>query len=390
MSRDELSGAQLEELAALDRILAREPVGEQHLELAALVDSVRAGAPRMDPAFAQRLDARLAGLRSAQRGYARLRAARPRVRRLAFASGGLVAAAVAFTIVISSGLLGGGAPRPVSPLERQLRPLPALATPRTSGPASATNHAGATAGGAPATPAPSSATAGVGALAPGRLVHKGSTLTLATAPATMQSVANQIVTATEHAAGVVQSSNVNVAGSASFASFSLQVPSGHLAPLIATLSTLASVRSLNQGTQDITDGYDQERARLADNVAAHAALLKKLATAPTLALQATIQQQLNRLEARIAAEHREIDRLLTAGRTATLQVTVVAGPRAKSAVAGPFSGAFNKALHALEAILAIALVVFAILLPFALTALALWWGAASVRQRARERAIRTA
>jgi len=34
--------------------------------------------------------------------------------------------------------------------------------------------------------------------------------------------------------------------------------------------------------------------------------------------------------------------------------------------------------------------VLAIVLPFALTALALWWGATAVRQRARERAMRTA
>src|ERR1022692_4685139 len=68
VSRDELTASQLAELAALDRILAREPVGEQHLELAALVDSVRAGAPQMDRDFAARLDAtiaqRLAGSRA--------------------------------------------------------------------------------------------------------------------------------------------------------------------------------------------------------------------------------------------------------------------------------------------------------------------------------------
>jgi hypothetical protein len=59
VSRDELNARELEELAALDLILAREPVGEEHLELAALVDSVRAGAPTMAPAFAERLDAQL-------------------------------------------------------------------------------------------------------------------------------------------------------------------------------------------------------------------------------------------------------------------------------------------------------------------------------------------
>jgi hypothetical protein len=392
VSRDELNASEREELAALDRILAREPVGEQHLELAALVDSVRAGAPRMDPAFAERLDARLAA-HGKRRSGAGARVARPAIRRLALAGSGLVAAAVAFTIVISSGVLGGGTTLP---------PAPARATPKTPALSILPRRApGATA--AP-TGASSGVVAGTGiAIVPStnfsasqnpsaRLVHRDSTLTLATSPTSMQRVANRIVAATEQRGGVVQSSNVSIQGPASRASFSLAVPTGRLGSLIATLSALASVRALNQNTNDITSSYNAEQARLADNVAARAALLKQLATAATATQQAGIQKQLNRLEARIAAEHRELGRLLGQGRTATLQVTVVAGSSAKhaKALAGPFTTAFHRALHALEEILAIALVVLAIVLPFALTALALWWGATAVRQRARERAMRTA
>ncbi len=391
MSRNELNAAAREELAALDRILAREPVGERHLELAALVDSVRAGTPRMDPAFAERLDAQVAA-RGGGRRRAMLRFDRPAARRVALASGGLVAAAVAFTIVISSGALNGSkqAPHSARALGAPLTRTPA-ATPtanahtlspsvRTSGPVAATGAAG-------------SSFAGLSPTLRGaaRLVHRDSTLTLATSPASMQGVANQIVAATERSGGVVQSSNVAIRGSASRASFSLSVPSGRLGRLIATVSALASVRALHQNTNDITDGYNQEQARLADNAAKRAALLKQLAAAATVAQQTAIQRQLSRLEARIAAEHREIDRLLTQGHTATLQVTIVpAGSVKHAAAAGPFTTAFNRALKALEAILAIALVAFAIVLPFALSALALWWGATTVRQRARERAMRTA
>jgi hypothetical protein len=398
VSRDELNASEREELAALDRILAREPVGEQHLELAALVDSVRAGAPRMDPAFAERLDAQTAG-RGARRGRRRGGARfvdRLNVRRLALASGGLVAAAVAFTIVISSGVFAGktvqngvalgGHPRSgVATLLPAAGPRATSTTQApvgtTSGPTAATGQAALGGANFSATLAPNA-----------RLVHRDSTLTLASAPAAMQGVANQIVLATERQGGVVETSNVAVQGSNSRASFRLQVPSGRLSRLIAAVSSLASVRALNQNTNDITDGYNQEQARLADNVALRAALLTQLAAAPTLTAQAAIQKQLNRVEARITAEHGEIDSLLTQGREATLQVTVLPGAAVKHAAvaAGPFTTAFNRALHALEAILAIALVAFAIVLPFALTALALWLGATSVRQRARERAMRTA
>ena len=415
MSRDELNAAEREELVELDRILAREPVDERHLELAALVESVRAGAPRMDPAFAERLDAALAarGARSA-RLAGRLSARG--LPRFALAGGGLVAAAVAFTIVISSGVLSGRAPTVSNGQAQRVLHVqaakPGLAPQNTvttgghsvGAPGAGVNAAGTASGGAggtsstgpvtalPGTGLPSTAAPNTNfsAKASGRLVHHDSRLTLATSPATMQGVADQIVAATEHAGGVVANSNVNIQGVASGASFSLRVPSGHLGPLISTLSALASVRALQQDTQDITSGYNQEQVRLADNVAAHAALLKKLATAATVAVQTSIQKQLNRLEARIAAEHRDLSRLLASGHTATLQVDVVPGAGTKHSAVGPFATAFKRGLHALEEILAIALVALAIVLPFALTALALWWGLTVVRQRARERAMRTA
>jgi hypothetical protein len=394
VSRDELNARQLAELAALDCILAREPVGEKHLELAALVDSVRAGAPQMEREFAARLDATIAQ-RVAGSSARRVRIPRPSLRRLAFAGGGLVAAAVALTIVISGGLLNGG-----NGGVSNFRPPPRTSVPKLATP-NADAHAHGLAPtatfGATASPAPAGVTGSLNSGAPvagsahGRLVARGSTLTLATSPATMQAVANQVVAATEQQGGVVESSNVEIQGSASYASFSLAVPSGRLGSLIASLSGLASVRALTQSTNDITDGYNQETARLADSVAERAALLKQLAIAATAADATSIQHQIDALGRRIAAEHRAIDRLLNEGHTATVQVNVVPGASTRhSSVGGPLSRAFHNALHALEEILAIALIALAIVLPFALTALALWWAAASLRQRARERAMRTA
>ena len=387
MSRDELNPRELEELDALDRILAREPVGEEHLELAALVDSVRAGAPTMAPAFAQRLEDRLGAL-GRRRRLDWLRDGRPRVRRLALAGGGLVAAAVAFTIVISSGVLGGSSNQHLPPALHAFSGA-AVAAPSTPGGAASAS---------PRAAVGNSTAAGVTALGPqalpvggsGRLVERRSTLTLATTPATLQRVANQIVTATEQEGGVVANSNIAVQGSASYADFELKVPSGHLAPLISTLSGLASVRGLNQTTDDITDGYDQERALLADREAERASLLKQLAAAATTASETSLQQKLDRVEERIAAEHHAIDALLTEGHTAVLYVDVVPGASTKHSAVGPLGTAFNRALHALEEILAIALIALAIALPFALCALALWWAGSGIRQRARERAMRTA
>ncbi len=395
MSRDELSASQREELAALDRILAREPVDERHLELAALVDSVRAGAPRIDPAFAERLDQRMAARR--RRGGRRLPSlpgAGPGIRRFALAGGGLVAAAVVFTIVISSGVLTAAkhpAARTAPGTALVPRPPVASGAATTGAPSGlGTSVPSATAGSGASGQAktPSSSFSAVKPAAT-RLVALGSTLTLASTPSAMQGVANQIVADTEQAGGVVERSNVDIQGSLSHASFSLQVPSGRLGSLITAISRLASLRAVIQTSHDITDGYSQEQARLADSLAEHAALLKQLTTAATLAQQTAIDERLSRLAARIAAEHQTIDRLLTEGRTANLAVSIVPGASAKHATVGALRRAYCDALRGLQEILAIELIALAIVLPFALSALALWWGATAVRQRARERAMRT-
>jgi hypothetical protein len=220
-----------------------------------------------------------------------------------------------------------------------------------------------------------------------RLVARGSTLTLASPPARMQTVADEIVAATEQQGGVVEHSSVDVQGPSSYASFSLQVPSGHLGHLIATLSSLASVRALNQSTQN---PYRSESRLLARRQHQLASLRKQLAGAATASAAASLRQQIGQVEYRIAVERATLKRLSSEASDATLSVQVVAGAAAKqhAHALGALPRAYHDALQALQEILAIALIVLAILLPFALCGLALWWAGSSVRQRARERAIR--
>lgn len=387
MSRDDETARRVTELEALDRILAREPIAEEHLELAALVDSVRAGAPSIDPAFAASLEARLAA-RSPRRRAGR--GARPRAGQLAFASGGLVAAAVALTILLSGSvrhdLFGGGGGAVTS-----LRPGNGAASHSAPvAPRSAHTFSGAAANlnsGAAATPNRAAAAPA----AHGRLVQRGSSLTLSTPAASMQSVANQVVTATEQLGGVVENSQISIQGRSSYSSFVLQIASGRLGRLISTLSSLGGVAALNQSTQDITNPYDREVALLAQRIATRASLRKQLAGALTDAQIASLRKQIGQLNARIAIEQETIARLGRDAANATLGVQLVVGAaQTRSGHAGALTRAYHDALHALEEILAIALVVLAIVLPFAISGLALWWAATAVRQRARERAIRAA
>jgi Domain of unknown function (DUF4349) len=376
VSRDELTNEARAELAALDRILARDQVDEEHLELAALVDSVRADAPRMDDGFRARLEQTLA-----RRRRRPVRAPRD----LALAGCALAAAAVALAIVLSSGLLGaaGGA-------DHSNRAAPSSSRVRAAAPAIKHGPGQSFASSGPAsTAAPASSPASTPA--PARLVRRASTLVLATPAPRIQHVSNAIVADTERQSGIVASSSVSLAGSTTRASFSLRVPAAHLPALIGALSSLAGVRSLSQQTNDITLHYDRERALLARERVLRRKLLAEIAAAPTAARAATLRRELGSLERRMSVHRHLIADARSSAATAHLAVSVIAAtPHRHHSAAGPIAGAFGTALRELSALLAIALVVLAIVVPSAVTALALWWAATIARQRARERALRAA
>jgi hypothetical protein len=308
--RDDLSEQARTELEALERILVRAPVGEEHLELAALVDSVRANAPLMDRAFAERLDAEVG-----QRLARRRRLPRVRFRGLALAGGGLLAAAVAFAIVLSGGLLAGGEHRPAkaSTLHSPAGSAAFAATPVLP---------------APTTPRVAAPSFGVTT----RLVTHSSTLVLASAAPHLSRVANEVVAQSERSNGVVASSYVYLAGAASRASFTLRVPAAALPSLLRALSTLASVRSLTQQTTDVTSGYQRALATLAALTAKRAALEPAGTVAARTPRAAAVAARLHALEDAIAAQRAVARQLLAQDETSTLQVRlVVAASRTRAA-----------------------------------------------------------
>ena len=344
MSRSELSTQAAAELAALDAILDGEAVGEEHLELAALVDSVRRLCPTLDDDGRARLDARLRPASAAGRRRALARGRRPgpiRAGRLALAGGPIVAVVVAVAVVAGSGVLNGTGPARSSntlghgaPLTRHIPATspPSAAAVAPSGATSTTSALGTAV--APA--------AGAGASAPasptnftarnvnprGRLVARGASLTLASTPDQMQNVADEVVSSTERLGGIVESSNVSVHGPSSYASFSLSVPSARLGQLLASLSSLSSVRSLDQSTNDITNSYDRAAAELSDEKAQRAGLIKALAAAYTLSAEQTIQAKIAHLDREIAAASQTVGGLLTRGHNANVSVQVVAAAAA--------------------------------------------------------------
>jgi hypothetical protein len=396
MSRSELSREATAELAALDAILAGEAVSDEHLELAALVESVRRTSPALDEAGRARIDARLRDGRPRRKAFAKRPTRRTGFGRVALAGGPLLAVVVAIAVVVGSGALNGSKPQAGLGvgIPRTSHALPTL--PAAGGPAAAPSaDLGANGTAGESTHAPTPAAAGTtnftsNNLNPShRLVAQGASLTLASPVGQMQTVANEVVSNTERLGGIVESSSVNVHGASSYSSFTLSVPSTRLAQLISALSSLTAVRSLDQSTNDITNSYDQATAKLADEKAQRAALIKALAGATTLTQEQTIQQEINHLDNKIAAASHSVAALLTRGHNATVALQIVAGAAGASGSGGPVNRALNDALSVLDVALAIALVALAIVLPLGLVALLLLWGSATLRQRSRERALAT-
>ncbi len=383
MRRREVEAADAAELAALDRILAEEPVAASDLELAALVASVRAEAPRLDDDIAARLDDRLSAAASPDAPWRRRRRDRVaapatptpyRRRRIAAASAVAFAAVAAVVVVSINAATQSGTVTQESLSARGVGIAPAVAP--------AVPPSAATA--SPEVNAPAAGPAGSA-----RLQQRAATLTLATGVPSFAQVANEIVAGTEQLGGVVQTSNVSEAGSASLATFSLTVPSGSLSQLIATLSRLARVQSLNQSTQDITDAYHQATSRLQASRGERDALFVALGRATTPNETASLHDRIDALNGLIAAELRAVDALSSQARTATLAVTLQPAPTPSARADGTLRTSLHDALDVLQVSLAVAIVALAVLAPLVVLGLLGWWMSRTLRQRARERALQS-
>ncbi len=405
MRRAELHPDDAAQLAALERALSGAALGDAELELAALVESVRADAPRLGPGAAARLDARVEAARARAGphpagGAARHDGSTPRTpagrllrrgrtvlarRRITpAAAGALALTLIAATTVAAFAVLGGASLHSSNLAQEALSPAH-VSAPAASAPATTVSGTAAAATVTPSAP-------GILPDEPARLQQKAATLTLATSAATLPAVADQIVAGTEQLGGVVESSDVTEQGAASIATFSLSEPSGSLAQLIATLSRLAQVRSLTQTTQDITDSYQQAASRLTDARAQRDALYRALAAATTSNQAAGIQDEIDALDGRVAADERTLSTLGAQARTADVQVTLQTSdaPAVSAAPEGTLRRALDDALDVLRVSLAIAIVALACLLPLAIVAGAGWSVSRALRRRGRERALERA
>jgi Domain of unknown function (DUF4349) len=373
-------------LEAIEAGLADRPVDGSRRELAELARALAADRPRMDPAFAARLDARLSG-KPAPRPAKRWR------RRwwLWSPAAGLAACLLAAVVIVTQ----QGHSGPSQPERTVAQSAPTVTGGAAQAPAAASAGqapAAASAGQAPASAAGHSP----GLLQPppnGRKITQSAQLALTAPSDRIDAVAQEVYDVIGQARGVVNNSTVTAGGpTGGYAQFQLSVPSASLPQTMASLSGLryAQVASRTDNSQDVNDQYQSDVRRLADARALRTSLLRQLAKATTQSDIDSLTARIHDAEASISSDQAALARLNRQINFSQITLSINSGSAPSPADAG---GGFTlgKAAHTAGRVLTVAagvmLIAAAVLVPVSALALLAWWAISSVRRRRREQAL---
>jgi hypothetical protein len=415
MRRNNIDPAVAADLEALDAVLAGE---QSDPDLLLITDEVRASAPRMSPAFAERLDTAVAeGFEGAAPPPRKKRSWRPSFEQaLGLGIAGVFALVVSVAALNTDGkndsdsASGGAQATSIEP-ERSAQgaaggssaeaqsdaakaaPTPSASAPSADSDAAAGEAAPSTATGAGVTDKNSAiglddSTAVPPPGAGPRRIERAADLTISTPIGKLQDTADGVTAVADRLGGYVYTSNVSANGESGQATFDLRIPTDKLDDAMAALSRLGHVRSRNETSQDITARFSSALSRLHDARAERQALLRALADAATQAEIDSINGRLNIARQRIVAAKNDLFAARRASNLARVGVTVLGVGGDEGAAAGDGKDkwtpgdAVRDALHVLSVAASVAIVGLAGAIPAALL-LALLFAAWRVQRRRR-------
>lgn len=392
-------------LDAIDAVLAGEPVGAEHAELAEIALLLTAERPQARPGFAESMDERV-GRRFA--AVAPPAAKKPRRR---WPSAGIWEAAGAMVagvaVIVGIAILAGGhngSSSESSSSAASYGSFSSTAASSSSPPAHRAPAPFSSEKSAASAPATTTASSGSAAGAPtvqppttGRKVVQSAQLQLAAAPNRIDDVAQEVYNVIGQLNGIVEHSTVTqTQGSDGSADFQLSVPSASLGQAMSRLSSLqyASVLSRTDASQDITDAYGAAQRALSDARALRTSLLKQLANASTTEQINSLQAQIRDAEASISSDEATLARLNRQVGFSQLGLDISAQPAPPPAPHHSGGFGIGRAAHDAGRVLTVAagvgLIALAGLTPVALIAALLWWVGSAVRRRRREQALDSA
>jgi hypothetical protein len=398
---------QLAVLEAIDGTLAGEPVDPIHAEMAELALLLADERPGIDADFAASLD------RALERRFDPVPpppTPRPRVGRVLHRhwwlwtpAAGLAMALIVAIVVVAAGGSGRSA---VTRASSSAASAPPAARQRASSAAAAASsgapslHSAASGALGPSRASSSASSAVLSAPgstpqppANGRKTIQGAQLTLSTAPARIEAVAQEVFDVVGQFRGIVSNSNVTATnGSGGSAQFQLSIPSPTLPQAMAALSSLryARVASRTDSTQDVNGQYESDVRSLADARALRTSLLKQLASATTQPQIDSLTARIHDAEASISSDEAALRGLNRQIDYSQVGLTINGGSVPPvPAQSGGFG--LGKAAHDAGRVLTvaagIALIGVAALVPLGLVAALIWWIGSLTRRRRREQAL---
>ena len=217
--------------------------------------------------------------------------------------------------------------------------------------------------------------AGQGPISPGtenRKVDRDVSLALTAPPEDVNDVSDEAISITRDLDGIVASSNVSTAGNDASASLQLVIPTRNLDEAIDRLTEIGDVKSLNEGTVDITHFYVSAKDRLDD------------AEAEALRLQIADARR------DIARAHAQFDRISRRAQLSEVSLTIEGDRNASSKdddEGRTFGDWLDDTVSVLRDVAGVLLVSAAILIPAAILLTIAWLVIRAILRRRRERAL---
>ena len=392
------------QLGAVDRALAGEPADPDLADLATLTADLRAERAAPPEQWALEMDAKA----GAGFGSSRLRALRrllpEQPRRMLLPVGAV--ATLLVVVGVGVGTLGGGTTderalsgdsvaeplsKPGTPeiVEQGAQSSSELVAP--DGAAEGLNRDSGTDSGVAGSVSGADLRAGGERTAPGkskRQQDRSAFLALKTTTGEVREVSDEAIQITESVGGVVLSSNLSEQGKRAQANLELSIPTRELDATLDRLTDLATVKSLNETSVDITRPFVSAQDQLRDARAERKKLLEALGNASTGAEVEAIRGQLKDARRKISKAEATFDNIARRARTSKVSMTIEGSPE-KSDGSWSLGEAADDALSALKVVAGVLLIGAAILAPVVLLVAAITAIALAVRRRRRERALDT-
>jgi hypothetical protein len=340
-----------------------------------LVLALRDDAPSPDPAYALRMDARVAaGFPSSHRSIRLPSFARRRPQLTALGAAASVLVALVVAISIGNGNSRDSSSRSMAASES----APAVkAAPNSAGAPSTSSGSGV---GPMPVPPPSGGGFVVGR---NRKVERSAALTLEAPQNKLSSVGDQVIAVTDRYRGFVLQSSVTTAGDqGSGGSFDLRIPVGSLRPALRDLSALADVTSRTENADDVTASFVGARTRLEELTAERRGLLRRLERAPTDRAASAIRARLRIVNAQIEGQTQVMNDLRR--RTAYAAVSVTLQAKQGGSGGGGIGAGARDLRDSLVDAANLSLRVLGVALPIALLVALLWAGNGWLTRRRRE------